>query len=686
MSREIPPPNMNPQASANEDLRRLTLPLQPVPRVFYPLPQLVVNRLPQPVVPRIPQPVVMPNRIPQPLPIPGFPRGAPVMPLVVPPVKTVEPPFQPQGPIIPRGNQLIPPVHGEETAEDLLPTVNPYPHLPQNILQAIAQERDVHLSGTPQAQAEQLHAYDQIIPDWINSVTRGTLHSMAGMSQPKLMVFAVINGVNMRDLEELRERDVFNYVRIFLLLQQKNTAAVKVLVMNTSRPVLSRLCSSLGLTGEQCRFLSDDKLREVVLTQSVKGIDLQHLAALEARYQRITTSPHVNELGNLYDVQTFDDWTRVVQQPPHPLEEVILNLNQYSDQQLIDAVGMVVPKSFAHNIRGYIVENLPFYKDIFTRAVGLKIPTIADVQGFSSHHFRRTLNIMTDNEIFKHYDAYVPYDSRLALIDRLPTLVQTPSFFYPLTRARARNTDTICGTEVTDQTVFMIAYGTLSSYYLYELLDLIGAFSRIDGMIHFRHPEDNNLMFTNQEIEALLSVLSSFEDNDDSQTLRRLIDEGLIDANERTQYDDDAQRQLRLLPQKEQEEIRTLLRQIFHTGMYMRQWRGPGHPFPLNTEDTRRHGWTDAIVQEQLGLGFKMMINEQVATFCRNLRCCQYRPNGTVEVKYDLFGDLWDRVVTNNKCIREASSIFVGTGYHYLRVLFHETIPEVNVQNIDRIQ
>lgn len=67
------------------------------------------------------------------------------------------------------------------------------------------------------------------------------------------------------------------------------------------------------------------------------------------------------------------------------------------------------------------------------------------------------------------------------------------------------------------------------------------------------------------------------------------------------------------------------------------------------------------------------------------LATCSYKKDGTIDVGFSSFETLWNVVRAGRECIRMASIRFVGTGYHYLQVLYGVTIPGLEVKNLDRI-
>ena len=68
-----------------------------------------------------------------------------------------------------------------------------------------------------------------------------------------------------------------------------------------------------------------------------------------------------------------------------------------------------------------------------------------------------------------------------------------------------------------------------------------------------------------------------------------------------------------------------------------------------------------------------------------DLKLCQYNRDGSIEHGAVTFKGEWDGVLKGTHCIRMASTKFIGTGLHYLRALYRETIPGVDVKVLERI-
>jgi len=612
-----------------------------------------------------------------------------------------------QGPIIPQVPivQLpaIPPFNiqqlksPEVEREDVhieLPKENPYLRIPRAVLDAIAQERDINLTGTTAQRVEQLYEFDHIMPDWIQSIMNKTIDNFQLLTGTKLYVFGALNGISFEGIAGLQNRDLINYIRVYILITTENHPGRNILpglVNNLSRRFLEIFAGRLNIPRNNLKFIDSRDLRTAILTNSINHIPNDTIANISQRYHFLTTHKYSNLLDDLYNVSGEDDiWINVARNAPHPMESVILNLDKFSAAQIVDTFGISIPLSFSNDVDRYIRNNIVSYASILTRGNLYPIPLNVTIY-MNSQDLTQYIQKLKDTEIWSTIGVYVPYNSRDELVANVVNCIIHPQFMYPTIRSIgcSHNMITVMGSEITDTNIFMICFGTALKYIVYELDDLIGSFYRDTETqaMEFRRPENTRNKFSIQDIEDLRRLLSCFPVTPLINELISKIDEGLIDAKEKIAYDDIARNQLRNFDETTRNLIRNFLQQIFYIGMYMRRWAGPGNPFPLKADTTRLDKNPDGKVTEQLGIGIELIkqMGPRAMEFCMNLKICEYNGQGNIDHGHARFNDEWDGVIKGKKCIRMSSSKFVGTGYHYLRALFRETIPGMDVRAVDRI-
>lgn len=641
------------------------------------------------------------------LPLPGPPNGrVHAVPMVqtgttvnhvavVPPLANV--PMVPQLNLNPLNlrplNMVVSPPRREQPTIEL-PRTNPYIRLPRTVIDAIAAERDIHLAGTQQEKANQLFEYDHIMPDWLQSIMTATIETFQVLVGTKLYVFGAIHGVDYSELGGMANRDIVYYTRVSIILNDRNHPGRGILpglVNGLNRNLLEIFGNKLQIPRNNLRFISTPELRTAVLTGNTDHIQNEAITRVAQRYHMLTTHKYSDLLGQLYNVDGDENaWVTVSRAQPHPMEAVIISLDDFTPGQIISTFGMAVPLSHANNLDRYIRANIVSYSKILTRGVMDPIPLDVTIY-MSAHDLGEYVGKLTDNEIFTNIGVYVPYNSRTELVMNTINSLTHQRFMYPSVRAltRSHNKETVMGTDITDVNTFMVCYGTALKYHTYELGELVAAFYRDDHTraMEFRHPENPMMKFTTNDVEGLMQLLRCFTPTDEIIALLNRIDEGIIDAREKIEFDDTARRQLNGFSKPIQELIREYLRQIFHIGMYMRRWAGPGHPFPLTEEATKAKELPDERVTHQLGIGIELLkqMGDLAKNFCLSLKICQYNRTGTIEHGAATFNHEWNQVVKGEQCIRMASTKFIGTGFHYLRALYRETIPGMDVKALDRI-
>lgn len=650
--------------------------------------------IPMPPVPQVPAPVPIPRVLPT---MPN-PRAAPEAMLpsptrVIPTIPPIPAVRIPQKPTTRQPEVVLLP----------LPDRNPYLNLHRRILDEIARERDVHLTGSVAERMEQLFGFDKIMPDWIQSVLSKDINNFQMLTGPKLYVFGSMHGVSFTGVDRLQNRDLINYIRGFILVsnpQHPGRHCLAGLVAGLNRSVLDLLATRVDLNPAHLPFIDTADLRTALINGNLNHLRLDVIQITAARYQMLSEHTHHGLIAELYGVLTDDAWVRIAQNPPHPMEPIILNLDAYDKRKLALQFGMTIPLAFETSVDEYVRTNIVAYAGVLTRQQ-VEIMPLEVLRFLDAERLEIYLSQLTDTEIFTHVGIYVAYVSRQELVENTIMAIREPRFLYPAIRVPERISNrghiTIGLTEVTDTTIFMVGYGTAIKYEVYELADLIGSFYLDKEMasVEFRRPENDNLRFATRDVEGLRQLLDCFPSTPDIVTLKDRIDHGLITAREHIEHDTIARAELQKFTVEGQAQVREFLRKIFYIGMYMRRWQGPGHPFPLKKDDTRDRRKTeddeqlrtDLRVNDEMKPVAALLEQMQAAMrrFCMQLKLCEYNPDGGINHGTTIFETEWTAVRKNEQCIRMASSKFIGTGYHYLRALFRETIPGINTKVIDHI-
>jgi len=438
----------------------------------------------------------------------------------------------------------------------------------------------------------------------------------------------------------------------------------------------------LGIPRDTVLFINKEQLIFIISRGYLPSLNIENH---RTRYNSLTSlSDDVKRLlYQLYQVENESNPLVVVaSHTPNPMEEIIIKFGTIPTIDLAQSIGMIIPPNVDPN--SYFQDNVIQYQYILTRD-----PT--STPSLTLNDFNKDiLKYYTDNEIFNILNVYVPYYSRSDIYDLLINLKTEPNFFVPLKR-NCLNPSTLVNVENTnDPNVFIIAYGTLTDYNCFDIDDLLGSFV-IEGQgFYFKNVLRPKLVYKTSQIEQLLSLLYRYPQG--NERLIQRINEGLIAVRELSNYDRKLVSQLKQFDLSDRDSLRRFLRESFNTGMYMRRWLGPGNSYPLTKVQTNID--VDPFANVTVSLNsmkdiYKLM-SPTMKQFTYNLHIIEYLqgipehipfylPNGD---QTNLFGLYFDFVYRGEECIRVASTKFIGTGYHYLTILFNETISNFNLSQL----
>lgn len=565
-------------------------------------------------------------------------------------------------------------------------TKNPYIHLSERMFRNIKRERDVTVPDV-----HQLFMYDTIMPDWLNRIARTRQIDLVTLNGVDLRVWAGIH-----EIPTPAETDnmVNNEFRTFLcvMLDLRQTANVHIRNFNVGT-ALRRLCVKLhfNISDDDMQFFTDSYIETAYVSRSVDSI-MQAIALIKPRCEFLRTHTHHEIFVHLYNTNNFQV---MAGKRKRVIEDVIVRLDDLSDAEVMNHVGMLVPLSHTRNIRAYIKNNIAEYADVFERQIRQR-ETLESLVFRLPNNRLDYLNKLKDQEIMDLMGVYVSYNSRRELVDGMLALFDHHDrFMYPIQRSTARsiNATTFMGDPITDTNLFMVCYGKPLSYTTYEVDELYNAFSPDDiGNIEFRDPWGkarigNPGAFADDDIQRLMKLLECFPATPEITQLLQRLTQGLSQRAQYIEGDATAKAAFNRLHPDEKMAFKEFLMNIFTCGMYMRRWKGPGHPYPIKERETNIKALPDVEVSELLTKHeeYLKVASNSVKSLYRMLAICTYKKDGNIDVGFSKFDSLWNGVRTNKECIRMASIRFVGTGYHYLQVLCGVTIPGLEVQNLDRI-
>jgi hypothetical protein len=244
----------------------------------------------------------------------------------------------------------------------------------------------------------------------------------------------------------------------------------------------------------------------------------------------------------------------------------------------------------------------------------------------------------------------------------------------------------------------IIGYGTLDSYWGYEIEELLQVFQIEEqnyisrgrsGNFTFRHPENLQLTFNRQEIEQLTLLLTPFVEG---APLVHLLQRCLPICYPTSEFEQRLINQFDLFPSSQKDYVHEALQRLLEASMYMRRWEGPGHPYPLSHDATRR-----LMTQDQIDANVTNALNHlddqlyllvpEVLAFFNSLQVKDWKDNTYVPVPEinSYLQRFLDKVRRGKMCIRVTSYYFISTVSYYYLILFKEILPQVPLQLLSRI-
>jgi hypothetical protein len=436
--------------------------------------------------------------------------------------------------------------------------------------------------------------------------------------------------------------------------------------------------------------LSSDKLRLKA------AYDL--LTVDERRYMsKIDTS-----LNNEISLRAYID------RKPHPFDAYLPYIKSGNITDIAPLIGMHIP-SWVENTLEYFINNVSSYID--------RILNPSKVS-----RLNKPASSLTDQEIMEVLGGYVGYSSR-AYLEAIYTSSQYTSYFFIPYSRKCANKYTFTGEDTTDNTLIVIAYGNINEYICYSPEDLIEGFKpyglNMDSYEYRIYQQNGKTQrLTINEIDSVKCIARTYmtiagADETLKTSFKLLFDS--IDAIDRSKRATGAYEQglvniFKILPSDVKVLLVEFLREVFYLTMYMRQWKGPGNPFPYTEEESielmKKFGLNtasedniDTYTEGDLDLKLTPIINAARDTQDRLLKMSKhghdslmgfngydYSSGGPVRLEETTFNDMWVGIYTGNFCIRSWSKKMATTVDHYLYLFGYDHIDGFDPTRINEIR
>ena len=564
---------------------------------------------------------------------------------------------------------------------------NPYILIPDKYLQMISEHREVVITTSNYAQ--ELFDLDKILPETIEHLFKYHFEIVDKLEFPDVIIYGAIYGVDYTRIKTKSVYEISCYTLIWLYLTYEYSFNyIEPLVDKLSRRSLESIGIKLGVPVKVSKVLDISDIIDIIKTKEFNPSNLEELIDAGDRFEYLTT----HQYAHLFYVM-YPDLIKASFEKPIRIEELIDKLSDDTAEEISQELGMLIPNIYQKDLTRYIEHNIISYSHRYDKSPRIKPNIMVLSEKLAKNPSSLATGFiyrLSDSEIMDYTGFYIPYRNRDELIDKSIDLLHYETFMYPLSNnfRYSINDESLFGTPVSE-IKHPICYGTAVKYYTFEVEELYNAFfTDEDGTVEFRHPEDLSAVYSIEEIKELLNLLERFSNHKEFPKLIDRINDIIIKHHEMDEYDEQLFERFSEFDEIEKDYIREVLFKIFETGMYMRRWKGPGYPYPLLSYETKTTSDVFMIkLSEEINKLRTLIgdLSDDIQEFILSMRIYKYNNGHELNRSHIQFGDEWTLILKEASCIRVASAYFVGTGFHFLRVFFNETISGVDDTKIDSI-
>lgn len=476
----------------------------------------------------------------------------------------------------------------------------------------------------------------------------------------RLYFYGASKGFDMTSLFRCNACQLAQYLQLRVARQERDT---EFLNRKTPDNVVQMMVLSLDHPAEALLFVPTP-----LRLQMLRDPDMPFPATATAarqRYANIRASPYFHEIERLLDIQSDHGLRRYAKGkiPTNSFVEALITLDALGAQRFCEEYDVVLPAHADPEV--YVASNIYSYRFVD------KTRVVADPERLSLSDMR----LYSDLALIEGFGSMPGYSSRDELEARLCQLASIPSFFFPLVLSPAvSNPETTYLTPTADPSLYLlaaieqghdpaVAYGTLEDFRVYDLDELEGAFVGA-----FRVPEAPHTVFSPGKVDELASALWTAGMG---QTLLEQVRTAIRDmrSKEATTGHAAVVARLRGIRPKRKEDILSMLDLVFSAAMYMRRWRGPGTPYPIQAKDTLISLDPMQNVSEALSLAMPAFYAlSEKSSVARELQVYS-RVGPTFVCQSSLLSTLLERIANNDMCIRIASALLLCTVFFYSAAL-----------------
>lgn len=300
------------------------------------------------------------------------------------------------------------------------------------------------------------------------------------------------------------------------------------------------------------------------------------------------------------------------------------------------------------------------------------------------------LELLTDGNIMLRTGVYIPYSSRNELVSRsneylrgTNDMIFRPLRYLPEYADRIINPNTLVEFNDLKENIEAgesICMGSKDKFYHFDYFDAIES-AKVKEYINPITGEAVSDSLYDKIIDLANSYPLSPNKLELLETFSKLREQlDIIFKN-----DLDRKREYREFSVTDQAFIDDFFRQVFNTGMYMRRWKGPGFPYPLNRENTMGPDPNDNVARSLENLVRNMKIPPSIEKFIDTINPVEYKGAGKTVSRNDLLMKYLNTLYKGEICIRMASTVLIGTAYRHFIFMKGEKIDGLDIDKLDLI-
>lgn len=249
-----------------------------------------------------------------------------------------------------------------------------YSKMSSYIVDRIIRHRDVQLEGN--YQIKQLIYLDSICDEFINKIANFTVEEFLYSDICDKYVYGALHGVNFKHVKNYNDfvvddDQIFQYICYTIIINYHRSlfnAGLSELLSIAESNVLKMLMYTTQIDRDLINFLDDKDMKIALLKNSLDCLPYDKLNFYRERHDLLTKHKQCFIVKKLYSDL---DWISISKLSIyHPLESLILKLEDKTVKEIADILGIYIPLEYKKLLSFYIESNILEYKNIFFKNIG----------------------------------------------------------------------------------------------------------------------------------------------------------------------------------------------------------------------------------------------------------------------------------------------------------------------------